>query len=426
MKILIISHTSLSTHNNMGKTLLSLFSDFSKEELCHFYVYPMIPDVDKCVSHYRVTDKAVLKSYFRFKVKGEKITEDVIDTNRHELFQNSSDEKLYRNKKNKSPSRILLRDWMWKFAPWYNKELRRWIEEQKPTCIFVAPGMPKFLYDIAIKVSKKYKLPMIAYICDDFYFSNTSPKSILEKVQHTLLMKKTRKLFSHTQHIVTICDELSELYSKEFSLPATTIMTGSSYSIAESTKSLSELKKLTYMGNLRYNRYLCLAEIGKALDKINEVEKKDYKLEIYSIEKDVQILSSFDGIKSIKLCGFVSGKEFDKVFDSSEMFIHAEAFDDININLTKRSISTKIADCLGSGIPVFAYGPDCLASINYLKKVESAIIVTDPSQLYQKLYQALNDKELRDEVAKNGLEAAVHYHSSVTQSQRLKKVISEV
>ena len=38
MKILIISHPSLNTHNNMGKTMLSLFTSFDKEELCQLVI----------------------------------------------------------------------------------------------------------------------------------------------------------------------------------------------------------------------------------------------------------------------------------------------------------------------------------------------------------------------------------------------------
>ena len=34
MKVLIISHNAISTDNNMGKTLYSLFNVFSKTELC--------------------------------------------------------------------------------------------------------------------------------------------------------------------------------------------------------------------------------------------------------------------------------------------------------------------------------------------------------------------------------------------------------
>lgn len=40
MKVLLISHNSISTYQNMGKTFLSLFNCFQKEELCQLYIYP--------------------------------------------------------------------------------------------------------------------------------------------------------------------------------------------------------------------------------------------------------------------------------------------------------------------------------------------------------------------------------------------------
>ena len=428
MKVLIISHTALNTHNNMGKTMLSLFSSFEREELCHLFVYPMLPDVDKCASHYRITDKDVLKSYFKFKVRGQKIDPSMIDTSRHQLFENGSDAKIYRNRKNKTAFRVLARDLMWKFARWYTKELDTWINEQKPTCIFVAPGNPKFLYDIAIKIAKKYSLPMVVYICDDFYFTANGEKSapLMKRLHTALLQRKTRKLFENSQHIVTICDELAECYSKEFSLPATTVMTGTNYEIAKDVKKTPVIDRLTYMGNIRYNRYLCLCEIGRALDRFNEEEGTDCTLEIYSVEKDKEILSSFQNIKSIKFCGFVGGEEFDKVFFNSQMFIHTEAFDDVNVNLTKRSVSTKIADCLGSGIPVFAYAPENIASMGHLMRNDAAICATKAEELYEKLSFALKNPDERNRVAENALAAAKRFHIAQKQSEILKVLIEEV
>lgn len=83
MKLLIISHNPMSTYNNMGRTLCGLFNRFSKEELCQLYIYPSVPDVDRCGSYYRITDKDVLKSYFLLKVKGNEIYPDLEN---HNLF----------------------------------------------------------------------------------------------------------------------------------------------------------------------------------------------------------------------------------------------------------------------------------------------------------------------------------------------------
>ena len=68
MKVLIISHNPITDYNNMGKTFLSLFSEFSREELCHFYIYPTIPNVKKCQSCYRVTDKECVKAFCLLKL----------------------------------------------------------------------------------------------------------------------------------------------------------------------------------------------------------------------------------------------------------------------------------------------------------------------------------------------------------------------
>ena len=208
----------------MGKTFLGLFSAFKQEELCQLYVYPTIPDVRKCCSYFRITDKDVLRSYYKFKVKGREIQDVEIDENKHDLFENKEDIEIYRNKKNKKPFRMLLRDLMWKCSHWSTKELNSWLKKENPSCVFVAPGTAKFLYDIAFKIAKKFNLPIVTYICDDYYFVKDK-RCWIEKIQQRKLKKKIEQLMKRTSHIITICDELKDIYGKKFQIPATTIMT---------------------------------------------------------------------------------------------------------------------------------------------------------------------------------------------------------
>ena len=158
MKVLIISHNPITTFDAMGKTILTLFSDYKKEGLCQLYVYPTVPDVDKCNSYFRITDKDVLKSYFRFKVSGKEIEYKAIESANGKLFENEDDTSIYRNRKNKKPFRMLARDLMWKFSKWFNKPLKKWIERENPTHIFLAPGNQKFIYRIALKIYPCYRL----------------------------------------------------------------------------------------------------------------------------------------------------------------------------------------------------------------------------------------------------------------------------
>ena len=425
MKILIISHTSLNTHNNMGKTLSTLFSSFDRSELCQLYIYPMMPDVDQCDSYYRVTDKDVLKGLLTLHVNGREIGAAEIDTGSHVLFENPQDQGLYRNPKNKTALRVLLRDLMWKISPWYSSQLKDWVVRQKPTCIFVAPGVPKLLYDIAMRISSDFSLPIVTYICDDFY-SVEPGNGLLEKLKQKLLVRKTEELFSKTAHLVAICDEIAEKYHVRFHVDTTTIMSGASFPVADGPVFRQSPQVMTYMGNIRYNRYLCLVEIGKALDEINRELGTDYQLHIYTIESNAEILAAFDGIVSVKLCGFVSGEEYDRVFRESEILIHTEAFDAHSMSLTQNSVSTKIADCLASGIPLFAYGPATIASMAHLIRNDCAVVVTEKDELKETVRKMFADSAFRYSKVRSGLETARRCHTGSVQSEKLKRILMTV
>ena len=92
MKVLIISHNPITTYQNMGKTLLSLFCEFDKSELCQLYCYPTIPDISVCESYYRVTDRDILNSYGHFgRIHSRTIMSHEIDVCCHSLYESDDD-----------------------------------------------------------------------------------------------------------------------------------------------------------------------------------------------------------------------------------------------------------------------------------------------------------------------------------------------
>lgn len=401
----------------MGKTLLSLFSDFDKEELCQLYVHPATPDIVTCNSYYRVTDREILKSLYSFKSAGRKLEEWEVVAERN----SSNISVMQRNPNNDRPSRRLLRDIMWKMSHWYTKALRTWLDEEQPTCIFLAPGYAKFIYDIALKIADEYKLPIISYICDDYYFVKES-KGLIGSVQLSLLRRKTEKLFLNTSYLITISDEIKNQYMDTFKIPAKTVMTGTNYKIEENIKVCKEPKTISYFGNVGYNRFISLKEIGQALEQINEEIGKDYKLKVYTSEKCLEVLQVLGKVKSIELQDFVQGEEFDRAMHSAELLLHVEAFDEESIDIVKHSISTKIADGLGSGIPLIAYGPECISSMKYLIKNECALAVTKKEELKQFLLEVFRDREKRVKASTNALSVAHKYHECGYNSKVIKQI----
>lgn len=424
MKVLIISHNPMSTYNGMGKTIYTFFSAFESTELCQFYIFPSYPDVDICRSYYRVTDKDVLKSLVSFKIPGGKVPEDKIG-GEAAVFEDANDEKTYRNKKNKQPFRIMLRDAMWKCSRWYNRRLKQWLEEERPDCIFLAPGGAKFIYDVAMKIAHKRKIPIVTYIADEYYFVNPD-RGLLGKLQLHSLRKKMRETLMKSAHVVTISKEFEDLYRETFSCKTTTIMTGSNYPLQNRPMVNDPVSRMSYFGNIAYHRYVSLSEIGRALDKINAEQGTSFLLEIYSAETDEEAMRMFEGIRSVCWNGFVSGDAFKEKFFSADILLHTEAFDQRSIDLVKHSVSTKIADSLASGIPLFAYGPDSISSMKHLIRNNCAIVATSKEQLKTELEKALFNKDICCDAVDNALRAASEFHNKQKNSEKLKSIFHEV
>lgn len=419
MKVLIISHLPAATQSSMGKTILSLFSSFAPSELCQMYIYPAFPNINCCASFYRVTDKDVLASIPFGEPGGEVAPEKVQES--AELYENPEDEAFYRNRKNRSSLRRLMRDAIWRISRWDGPKLEQWIRQERPECLFVVPGVAKFVYDFGLRISRKYSIPMIGYICDEYYFVNRR-KGLLDKLQLGLLKAKIRRFMSGCAHLVVICEELRELYSREFEVGATTLMTGASGEIAEIARVSDNPTTISYFGNIRCNRYLSLAEIGRELDRINRERGTEYALKIYTSEKDPEILEVFSSIQSVELCGFLTGKAFEEVFLRAEFLLHVEAFDEESIDFVKHSISTKIADSLASGIPLLAYGPTEVASMGHLLRGQCAIAATSLEELGPMLTRAFSDREARESAVQNALAVARNHHDSAVTSPELRKV----
>ena len=420
MKVLIISHNTFSYVQNMGKTFMSLFASFRKEELCQLYIYPTLPDADMCNSYFRISDTDILESYYRFNIPGRLVG---YSENSEKAVDNKNS--AYGNKRNRKYHIELIRDTIWKYSRWYSKKLRKWIDDEKPTHIFVAPGRGKFLYNIALKISKDYQLPIVTYVCDDYYGMDM-PKSFFGRLWKRGLNRKFEDLAKRSSLILTICDELKDEYESRLNCKAVTVRTGASRQVAKNVNLKPVISSMTYMGGIGLNRYMSLADIGNALDKINSERNIDYKLDIYTAKIPDEAEVIFNKIKSIKLHGFISGDEFDKVFESSDVLIHIEAFDEKSMERVKNSVSTKIADSLASGIPFFAYGPACIASISYLKRNKCAVVATNKNELEDKLLALFSDLELRKNISDNAIEIAKENHNAKKTSEKLYKIFCEL
>jgi hypothetical protein len=406
----------------MGKTFHSMFSDFESEMLCQIYVHNSLPDVDLCNAYYRITDKNVLKNLF-FGHPGEEISKDKI----LEQIRKRENGTLSAPKPRFGAKAIyrLIRDSIWKLSRWYSKDLKAWLDREKPTCIFLAPGYAKFIYDLALRISKDRGLPIVTYICDDYYFVK-KPKKLLEKICFYGIREKTNKLMAHTSRLIVISNEMKSLYENNFCVKTDLIMTGASFPCKNKLIKTDSVKTISYFGNLADGRYKSLLDICRAVEKINLEMNFDIKVKIYTAETALEYLNEFNSIKCVDMCGFVSGDVYKTAFEKSDILIHTESFDTEYIDLVKHSVSTKIADSLASGIPLLAYGPADISSMQHLIRNKCAIVATSNYELKNVLEKNIFDVKYLNNIIGRALETANQYHNQKANSAKLKAIFHEV
>lgn len=421
MKVLIMSHNPITDYNSMGKTLLGLFSTFPEEDLCQFYIYPTLPNIKVCRSYYRITDREALKSIFLRGNSGRRISNDEIKPE-NTLYENDNSSKIYFGKSSHRELKIFVRDTIWKLATITNCRLSFWLSEEKPSVIFAAPGASGFFYNLILRFAKKLNIPIVTYVCDDFYFSNRSKIGPLKRIYARYIRKKVKKLMEASQQVITISEELAHDYTVEFGCQCTVISTGANLGIAHSPI-CGDGKIISYFGNLQLGRYLSLAEVAKAVDIYNLKNRSSVALNIYTADCSPSIVETFKGTASANFCGFLTADKMYAEMKKTSVLLHVESFDNENRERVKYSVSTKIADSLASGICLLAYGPEGLASIEYLRRNECAFIANNDAELESELFECLGNPEARTKVAAKALDVATQNHDRFRQSELLKSVL---
>ena len=424
MKVLIMSHNPITDYNSMGKTFLALFSAFSEEDLCQFYIYPTLPNIKVCRSYYRITDHEALRSIIFRGNSGRCISNKEIKYE-NTLYENESISKIYHDKSSHRELKILVRDIIWKLATVKNHRLAVWLSEEKPSVIFAAPGASGFFYKLIFRFAKKMNIPIVTYVCDDFYFSNQSKKGVIKAIYAHYIRKKIKRLLEASCHVITISEELACDYTTEFGCQCTVISTGANLNRA-SEPLCGDGKILSYFGNLKLGRYSSLAEVAKLVDLYNLKHGSSVVLNIYTADCSPNVLKAFNGIVSVNFCGFLPSDKMCDEMNKASVLLHIESFEDENKVRVKYSVSTKIADSLASGICVLAYGPEGLASIEYLRRNSCAFIANNSVELECILFECLSNPETRTRVAARALDIAARNHDSLRQSERLKSILLKV
>ena len=420
LKVLVVSHNVFSFSSNMGRTLANFFKSFPCEDIAQLYLHTEVPTTDICKNYFRITDFDILKK--RKSETGTRLSEaDIQKDLASERIDEGVEAQIYQLGRKRRPWMYIGRNLLWGMGKWKNSRLKQWLDDFDADIIFFASGDYTFAYRVAMWASKYKKIPIVTYVCDDYYFLKRKSVSPLYYLNRFDYKRTIRKLFKKHKNTVMICDELSWDYKKEFEINPTTIMTASDLTgkVLEEAKE-NDRVKISYIGNLGYNRHLALTEIGRAL---KDLYGGRVLIDLYSTEKRAEITKHLTKENGIDFHGGISAAEVKEVIKNTDILIHIESMNEESRKKVRYSVSTKIADSLASGKCLFAYGPREVASMQHLIKNKCAIAATSKEELRDSLKLVCEDGKAREAVCKNAVATAQKYHNQENNGVLLKEIL---
>lgn len=408
MKVLIISHNVLGGQTNMGKTLQAWFQDFAPEDVAQFYIRGEEPEKETvCRNHFCFTDVDALRSLIGLGQAG--------------LPQNPAAKAAYRYGRKRTALGYLLRTLLWKQTRWKTPEFWQWVEAFEPDVVFLASGDHGFLYNVALEIAESVGKPLTVACVDDYYLYDRWEGSLLGLLARRSFLRSVHRAMNRADRIFPICPAMAREYETLFRKPCRVLYTPTEPGI-EPTETCSG--DIVYLGNVSLKRNEQLARIGRALQRL-DIPGVLKILHVYSGEQNPQMLQGLTPENGICFHGAVDGKRAGEILRTSMAAVHVESFDPALRSRLRFSVSTKIPQILAQGPCLIAFGPEGIASMDYLKENGAAYTITDPADLEEGLRRILSDAALRRKIQDRARALARRNHGPGALRQYLAEMCGE-
>lgn len=414
MRVLVGSKNAWNDMNAVGNTLSNFFGCQDNMEFASLYSRSELPANRVCGRYFRITETAMLKNIFTPEKIGSSFSLEAGDMDFSQSSVQNSERKAINFVKSHSLKPVYyLSDKLWESGKWINAKLKKFITDFNPDIFFSFATEPIILRQRMELVKELCSSKCVLFIADDVYavYKTDGNKRVID--DFIWCLKNADLIYGASEQL---CREYAELFGINISF----LCKGCEVRDVDISKPLSPVR-LIYAGNLFYGRDRILAKLIDEVNGINKSSQTKLFVEIYTaspVSDEMQSRLNVEGAG--KVMGARAYDEIKEILHSAAVALQVESFDRDEIKKVRLSYSTKISDCLQSGSAVMAIGPNGIASIEYLKGVDGATVITDDKDIPDILRLiADNPQQLIDAALKTN-EFAKKYHDIKSVRSRIE------
>jgi len=421
MRILVLSSTAWNNNNSFGNTFSNIFEGMNDIEIASIYCRQEVPDNNLVSRYFQITEKNLVKNFFKgSNPSGREVHIETAQS------MTSNDIKTFNfARKKRWGIMFLARDLIWKIGRWKSKELIDFIDDFNPDLLFMPIYYSSYLNDILMFIKKHTNKPMMGYISDDNYTLRQFSLSPFYWIDRLYKRQKVKKSVDLCNTLYVISDIQKKEYDKCFNKDCKILWKINDFENMPEYKEHNDPIKLVYTGNIGTGRYKQLSLIGKQLLEVNK-DKKLMELDIYTQTPMSRSMQKALDLPSINLKGGIPASEVDKVQNGADILVHVESFDLKNRLAVHQSFSTKIVDYLYKGKCILAAGPCDVASVDYLKNNDAALVATNLDELRDVINSIACDTDILEKYGEKAWQCGKRNHQRTEIQSMLKADFNRV
>lgn len=412
---------TVNAWSNVGGTYTfsSLFRDYGSQYLANICIRDQSPDSKLCSRYFRISEQKILGRYFNPFIKtGTEIKIGEINKS------DNTNRKPHAGESRRNFFLLLMREIMWKLGFWKSRELKEFLDDFSPQIIVYAMEGYVHLNRIVRYSIKRTGARAIGYFWDD-NFTYKQYTGFWFKILRFFQKRELKKCVKITDGFWAISPKTKKEADQVFGIDCV-LITKPIYEFKKlSISNVRQPYKIMYTGNLLIGRLNTLTALIDILDTIN-VEAIYFELEVYTQtnigEKCIERLSR-------PWCKFFYNIPQSVISDkqaTSDILVLLEDIYGGNRKVARLSFSTKITDYFAAGKCILAIGDEDIASIEYLKSEDSAIIASNKEEIFQKLTDIMKNPKLITDFQKKAFECGVRNHSANIIKKRIDETIEKV